>query len=311
MNRGRARPTSPARRRAPAWPGASLSTQHDPDAPERRPRSPTARRSPRIHLILAEAGAPGPAAPARPRRATIDTLAAQRASRGEWWDVRASARSSRRKPRSRFSRPWPPAASTSAGARQPDPALDETQRAPPALPRSSCALGEPRRRATCARSAGGAEARVDLDRAKTATPTSGARTGRRRPRATCRTGAPSSSATIALPDLPIGRHRLIVDGVACALTSRRRRRICPKAARGSASASARSSMRCGAPARQRPGDRRLLDAGAAGEAAGAGRRGLFRRQPAAHALPARSGPREPLSSLRPALPRSDPHRRAR
>ena len=63
--------------------------------------------------------------------------------------------------------------------------------------------------------------------------------------------------------------------------------------------------------RSRPGDRRFLDAGARGRKGRRRRRGLFRRQPAAYAVPARPGAREPLSSLRPPLSRSDLHRRAR
>ena len=59
----------------------------------------------------------------------------------------------------------------------------------------------------------------------------------------------------------------------------------------------------------RPGDRRLLDAGARGREGRQRRGGLSRREPAAHAVPARPRAGEPLLPLGPPVPRSDPYRR--
>ncbi len=114
---------------------------------------------------------------------------------------------------------------------------------------------------------------------------------------------------IALPELPIGRHRLIVDGVVCALTVAPPECYGPRAAlrkRFGVAAQLYALRRA-----ERSGDRRLLDAGARGRGRGPRRSGLSRRQPDAHAVPARPRAGEPLPPVRPALPRSDPHRRSR
>ena len=97
----------------------------------------------------------------------------------------------------------------------------------------------------------------------------GASSRPRASRATCPTDAPSPSATIALPELPIGRHRLIVDGVECALTIAPPKAYSPRRRCANASASPLSSMRCIARARRR--DQGIGDFSAlarAGETAG-------------------------------------------
>ena len=87
-----------------------------------------------------------------------------------------------------------------------------------------------------------------------------------------------------LPALPVGRHRLEVDGVDCALTIAPPEAFRHKAASaGAGSASPRSSMRCAATRRdQGIGDFTAL--GSAAAAAAKPRRRLFRREPAAYAV---------------------------
>ena len=93
----------PAPRSGMAW--RALIDTHDPDAPERRlALADRGRLKSRSSLILAEArtarGAPARERP-RPRRSIRSP--ARRASRANGGTSRASARSFRRKPRSRFS----------------------------------------------------------------------------------------------------------------------------------------------------------------------------------------------------------------
>ena len=126
-------------------------------------------------------------------------------------------------------------------------------------------------------------------------------------------GRAVSERAMGLPELPIGRHRLFVDGVDCALT------VAPPEAYGP-EAALRKRVRRRSPALRaaplraevtRPGDRRLLDARDRGRTGRRRGRRLSRRQPPAHALSRRTRTMQPLLSVRPALHRSDPHRRPR
>ena len=177
------------------------------------------------------------------------------------------------------------------GAREPDAAHRRDAAPPPAL----LARAAARRAARSRRLRDHAAAQsTRASSAKTAPPSSGASRPATASAATCPTGAPSPSAPIALPALPVGRYRLIVDGVECALTVappeayssdggaaqavRRRRPALRPAARGrrpatrGSATSRRSRSRARRPAR---------------------RGGLSRRQPAAHAVPARPGRASP------------------
>ena len=75
---------------------------------------------------------------------------------------------------------------------------------------------------------------------------------------------------IALPELPVGRHRLVVDGAACALT------VAPPECLWTRGGAAQTVRRRGAALRPPPsggsGDWRLLDAGARGRGRGRARK---------------------------------------
>ena len=100
------------------------------------------------------------------------------------------------------------------------------------------------------------------------------------------------------------------DGVACALTV-----APPEAYRAEGGVAAPLRRRrpaiCAAATAGRSGDRRFHDARPRRRRGRRQRRRLSRRQPDARAVSLGSQPREPLSSFRPALSRSDPDRRAR
>ena len=180
-------------------------------------------------------------APARrpPRRSTRSR--ARRGSPPNGGTSAASARSFRRKPRSRFWTALGLEVASEAQARDSLTRLvDETRRR--RLPFSLVLRdGEP----LAAPLRDTPEAAMRGSTARTAPSPN----GRSRPPtasgASCPTDAPSPSATIALPTLPIGRHRLIVDGVECALTVAPPKAYGPEAARrASGSASRRSSTPC-------------------------------------------------------------------
>ena len=173
----------------------------------------------------------------------------------------------------------------------------------------SCCASTSRPSPRCAICLGGADARIVREDGATSEWRVEAGDGVRR-------GLPDGRSVaeraIALPALPIGRHRLIVDGVECALTVAPPEAYRPEAALRKRFGVAAQIYALSAPTgRRRSGDRRLLDPGARGREGRRRRGGLFRRQPAAHAVPARPRSGEPLLPVRPPLPRSDPHRRAR
>ena len=114
---------------------------------------------------------------------------------------------------------------------------------------------------------------------------------------------------IALPDLPIGRHRLIVDGVECALVV-----APPEAHLAKAALRRRFGVSAQLYALKRDGDQGIGDfttLGRAGALAGEAGAAFFGVSPLHHLFPRRPRAREPLPSVGPALPRPDPHRRAR
>ena len=278
-----------------AW--RALIDTHDPEAPERPlALADRVRLRARSSLILAEAPRRRRAFAVRtadaPRRSTRSR--APRASPANGGTSAASARSSRRRPRSRF---WPRSASTSAseaaGARQPD-ARSSTRRAAAACPSRSCCASAsrwsrplrdvPERRDARIECEDGGDRRMARSRPATA---SGA---------TCPTDARVAERTIALPDLPIGRYRLIVDGVECALTVAPPECLRPRGGVAQAVRRRRPALR---PARAASGDQGIGDfstLGARRRGGGRRRRGLSRRQPDAHAVPARPRAGEPLPS---------------
>ena len=124
-------------------------------------------------------------------------------------------------------------------------------------------------------------------------------------------GRSVSERTIALPTLPIGRHRLIVDGVECALTVAPPQAYSPKAAarkRFGVAAQLYALRRAGGDGRdQGIGDFSAL--AIAGEQAGRAGAAYLGVSPLHMLFPARPGPGEPLLPFRSPLPRSDLHRR--
>ena len=296
----------PAPRPGMAW--RVLVDSHDPDAPERP---------------LAHRGPPAPSRPllSHPRRKPV---LARRPSRRAADSPHGRGAGERRRNRRRMvgrrrqahhrlagnqdrapDRARARGGQRGAGARQPGPA-SSTRRGGGASPIRSFCAPTSRCRRRCA------------TRRKAARSGSNARTGRifeRRveagegARSDLPDGRSVEERTIALPDLPLGRHRLIVDGVACAAHGRAAGVLL---ARGRAAQALRDhGAAVRAAPRRRPGDRRLLDAGARGRGGRRRRRGLFRREPDAYAVPARPGAGEPLPSVRPALSRSDADRRPR
>ena len=126
-------------------------------------------------------------------------------------------------------------------------------------------------------------------------------------------GRSVAERTIALPALSVGRYRLIVDGVECALTVAPPAAFCPKAA---------SRKRFGVAAQLyalRRADENGRDQGIgdfstlalAGEKAGGAGAAYLGVSPLHMLFPRDRERASPYSPLRPALPRSDSHRRAR
>ena len=306
MNRRPRTSRSACRRRAPAWRGAPSSTPSDPEAPERRiALADRARLHARSSLILAEArtasGGPGSGAPSAE---TIDALAGAAGIAAEWWDVRGKRTIVSPETKIALLAALGLEAGSEAEARD---SLTQAHRrdaaSPPALFARAAArrAAESRLCATCRAQSTRASRRED---GATIEWRVEAGDGVRR-------GLPDGRAvaerTIALPALPVGRYRLIVDGVECALTVAPPKAFSSDGGAAQAVRRRRPALRAATRGRRpsRPGDRRLLDSGARRREGRRRRGGLFRRQPAAHAVPARPGPRESLLSLRSPLPRSD------
>ena len=152
------------------------------------------------------------------------------------------------------------------------------------------------RRRRCAMSTCGSKPKTDAEWRAGAADARAADLGRARHQRTRR----------RLPALPIGRHRLFADDVACELTIAPREAYLPESARRRRFGFSAQlyAQRRSAPGRA--GDRRFHHARPARRIGWAGRRGGARRQSAACSLPRGSRTREPLLSFRSALPRSDP-----
>ena len=282
----------PAPRSGMAW--RTLIDTYDPEAPERRiALADRVRLHARSSLILAEArtatGGPGSGAP---RAETIDTLAGAAGIAGEWWDVRGKRTIVTPETKIALLTALGLEVGSEAEARASLTRLvDETHRR--RLPFSLLLrLGEPAV-APLRDLPSAADARIVREDGSVAEWRVEAGDGVRRDLADGRSVA---ERAIALPALPVGRYRLIVDGVECALTVAPPQAHSPMTAlhKRFGVAAQLYALRRAARGPLRSGDRRLLDARARGRK---GRRrggGLFRRQPAAHAVPARPGPGESL-----------------
>ena len=197
-----------------AW--RALIDTHDPDAPERRlALADRGRLKSRSSLILAEArtarGGPGSGAP---KAETIDTLAGAAGVAGEWWDVQGKRTIVSPETKIALLTGLGLEVSTEAGARDSLTRLiDETQRR--RLPFSLVLrLGEPAV-APLRDMPGGGGARLEREDGDAAEWRLESGDGARRD---LPDGRSVVERRIVLPALPIGRYRLIVDGVACALT---------------------------------------------------------------------------------------------
>ncbi len=291
-----------------AWRGGRSSTPTPPTRPSVRSRSPTAagsRRAPR--LILAEGPAPKGLSGGPPSARTIDALAERGRARRRLVGPRRQAdhRLARKQDRPSRTRSASPAASEADARDSLTSVLDETRRR--RVPPSACSCGRARSRSRrCATRRAPARR---ASNAKTAASSNGGRLPATASRARSPTAGRVVERTIALPELPIGRHRLIVDGVDCALTVAPPECYGREGALGQAVRRDRPALRFAA--RGRSGDRRLRGAGAGRRGGRRRGRGLSRRQPDAHAVPARPRAGEPLLSVGPTLPRSDPDRRLR
>ena len=184
------------------------------------------------------------------------------------------------------------------------------RRSAAACPFRLCCAPTSRSSPRCATCLGKADARIEREDGAVAEWSIEAADGVRRDLAD---GRSVSERTIALPTLPIGRHRLIVDGVECALTVAPPHAYSPDIGRTEAFWRGGSALRPASRGRERsrPRDRRLFRARDRRRTGRPSRRGLSRRQPAAYAVPARPRPGEPVLPLGSPLPRSDLHRCAR
>ena len=281
------------RRRAPAWRGGRSSTPTPPTRPNVRSRSPIAVASrARSSLVLAESPAPKGRRAGRPPPKRIDALASAVGLAADWWDLggKRTLVSPERKI-ALLNALGLPAASEARRAGQPD------KRARRDAPAARPPLASPAARREAVRAPARREESVrGADRTRRRTRRRMAGACRRRCRARARRRTDRHRTAIALPELPIGRHRLVVDGVDCALTDRSVGMLRIAGRAGQAVRRDRADLRFAA--RRRSGDRRLRGAGA-DRRGGRGRgRGLSRRQPDAHAVPARPRAGEPLLSRR-------------
>ena len=204
----------PAPRSGMAW--RAVIDTHDPEAPERRiALADRVRIHARSSLILAEArtASAGPGSGA-PGAKTIDTLAGAAGIAGEWWDVRGKHTIVTPETKIALLAAIGLQVGSEAEARASLTRLiDETRRR--RLPFSLVLrLGEPPV-APLRDLPGGADARIVREDGATSEWRVEAGDGVRR-------GLPDGRSVaeraIALPALPVGRYRLVVDGVECALT---------------------------------------------------------------------------------------------
>ncbi|HEX9168273.1 MAG TPA: 4-alpha-glucanotransferase, partial [Roseiarcus sp.] len=204
----------PAPRSGMAW--RVVIDSHDPEATERRiALADRTRLYARSSLILTEertaSGAPGSGAPSAE---TIDALAGSAGIAGEWWDVRGKRTIVAPETKIALLTALGLDVSSEAGARETlTHFVDETHRR--RLPFSLVVrLGEPAV-APLRDQSNAADARIVREDGSVAEWRVEAGDGARRDLADGRSVAQRS---IALPALPVGRYRLSVDGVECALT---------------------------------------------------------------------------------------------
>ena len=247
--------------------------------------------------------------PERPASRRSTSSRARRGSPRNGRTSAASARSFRRRPRSRFSPALGLEVASQAQARDSLTRLiDDTQRR--RLPFSLVLRLDQPLVAPLRDAPRPTDARIEREDGAAAEWLIEAADGARRD---LPDGRSVSERPIALPTLPIGRHRLIVDGVECALTIAPPETYSPKAAlrkRFGVAAQLYALRRADEDGRdQGIGDFSAL--ARRGRESRRRRRGLSRRQPAAYVVPARPGAGEPILPLGSPLPRSDLHRRAR
>ena len=204
----------PAPRAGMAW-GALLDT-HDPEAPERQVAIADRQRlRARSCLILAESPTAGGGPRAGPPTAdAVDALAAAAAIAADWFDVDGKRTIVRPETKIALLAALGLEAKSEAQARESlTRVLDETRRRriPPSL---VLRIDEPPA-APLRDAPKGCEARIETEDGRVldwrVEPGEGGRHE-------LPDGRAVAERTIALPELPIGRHRLTVDGVECALT---------------------------------------------------------------------------------------------
>ena len=305
MNRSRddAELILPEPREGMAW--RSLVDTAHAEAPERTLAIADRQRLvARSCLVLGESPAPAGPRSGPPTAGTIDALSTAAGIASEWWDV--SGKRTVVSPETKISLLAALGLDAGSEARARESLaqfMDETQlrRVPLSLAlRADEPLVAPLRDAPQ-----GCEARIECEDGQLfewrIIPGDGVK-------APLADGREVAIREAPLPSLPLGRHRLILDGVEFGPDGRAVAR--PRARRRGAQAVRRVGAALCDAARGRPGDRRFLHPGLCGRSRGRRGRRLSRREPHAYALPARSRAGQPLPSVRPAFPRSDPDRRS-
>jgi glycogen debranching enzyme GlgX/4-alpha-glucanotransferase len=217
--------TLPAPRVGMAW--RILVDTHDPETPERwLALADLVRLRARSSLILAEAPTAGGLNAGAPTSETIDKLAGAAGIAAEWSDVRGKRTIVSPETKIALLKALGLEVKSEAQARDSLARLiDETQRR--RLPFSLVLRqGEPLS-APLRDTPGKTDARIQREDGATAEWSIDAADGLRRE---LLDGRSVSERAIALPTLPLGRHRLIVDGVECALTIAPPEAYSPKAA---------------------------------------------------------------------------------
>ncbi|HZZ62329.1 MAG TPA: glycogen debranching protein GlgX [Roseiarcus sp.] len=204
----------PEPRPGTAW--RLLVDTHDPEAPERPLVIADRRRLPaRSCLILAEAAlAGGGPRSGPPIAATVDALAGAAGIAGDWWDVGGKRTIVSPETKIALLASLGLEAASEAQARESlTRVLHETRRrrVPYSLVlRADRPLAAPLRDARQ-----GCEARIECEDGRILEWRVGAGDGER---SDLPDGRSVDERALALPDLPIGRHRLLVDGVDCRIT---------------------------------------------------------------------------------------------
>ena len=204
----------PPPRASMAW--RALVDTHDPEAPQRPVAIADRQRlHPRSCLILAESPATGGGLRAGPpAAATVDALASAAGIAADWWDVSGKRTIVSPETKIALLTALGLEAGSEAQARESlTRVLDETRRRP--VPPSLVLRFDEPPAAPLRNAPKGCEARVEYEDGSVLEwrVNSGEGAHHDLP-----DGRAVAERTIALPELPIGRHRLIVDGVSCALT---------------------------------------------------------------------------------------------